>query len=640
MGGRTESTISRPSSPRQARESGLWRRWRRSPVAPYLRLGMCFLSITISVLAVGLFGNDGDSGNLIWVANGMLLAYLLLSPRWRWRVYVFAGMAGMIAGSWLIHESWRVNLFYNSLDLVEVLFGALLLRGRTTELPRFTQGRYLIRFLAYGVVGGPLVSGIINAAVRAVLMHQPPVPLLLGWVRADGLGILVACPIFVAIFQAEAGRDQRWNRDWIYPVLLAAVTVGVFAETRGPTLFLIYPALTLILLRLGLGWAASSCLFVAFAGGWFTLQGRGPLALGASVPMHEGGLLLQLFVAAGVFMLYSVSVVLEGRRSIERRLEKIVALHTLVTENSRDAIIVADFNGRRSYVSAAVQRLIGWPPEEFARMKSLDLVHSEDQRGAEETVRSLLLGAEGATIECRVRKYDGDYIWVEASLRIVRDAKTGAPSEILNIVRDVTERKLAERKLQDAYEAVEALAATDALTGLANRRRFDEVLNSEWRRGLRDHRNLSLLMIDADFFKSYNDCYGHMRGDSCLRQIAEAAQDVVARPGDLVARFGGEEFAVILPNTDRAGAMRLALEINEAMRGKGLPHKGNPAGIVTLSIGCSTIAPTFGLHAVNLIERADAALYRAKRDGRNRVCDRSGAEVPSVQGGLGLEKLA
>jgi len=105
----------------------------------------------------------------------------------------------------------------------------------------------------------------------------------------------------------------------------------------------------------------------------------------------------------------------------------------------------------------------------------------------------------------------------------------------------------------------------------------------------------------------------------------------VARPGDLVARFGGEEFAVILPNTDAVGAMQLAVEITEAMRGKRLPHKGNPSGIVTVSIGCATMAPAFGMHAVNLIERADEALYMAKRTGRDRVCD--GSSIASEAGG-------
>jgi diguanylate cyclase (GGDEF)-like protein len=127
-------------------------------------------------------------------------------------------------------------------------------------------------------------------------------------------------------------------------------------------------------------------------------------------------------------------------------------------------------------------------------------------------------------------------------------------------------------------------------------------------------------MLDVDLFKPYNDTYGHQRGDSCLKQIAEACMDVVSRPGDLVARFGGEEFIVILPNTESEGAMQVANEICEALRSRRLPHSGSPFGIVTISIGCATMIPEFGRHAPDLIAIADHALYEAKHDGRNQVC--------------------
>jgi diguanylate cyclase (GGDEF)-like protein len=127
-------------------------------------------------------------------------------------------------------------------------------------------------------------------------------------------------------------------------------------------------------------------------------------------------------------------------------------------------------------------------------------------------------------------------------------------------------------------------------------------------------------MMDADKFKVYNDTYGHPRGDSCLKQIAEAAMDVVARPGDLVARIGGEEFAVVLPNTGADGALRVAQDICDAMRSRKLEHTGNPFGIVTVSIGCATMVPSFGQHGQSLVELADQALYMAKNTGRNRVC--------------------
>jgi diguanylate cyclase (GGDEF)-like protein len=249
------------------------------------------------------------------------------------------------------------------------------------------------------------------------------------------------------------------------------------------------------------------------------------------------------------------------------------------------------------------------------------MVHPEDRVRAQAIVRELNSGTERAMIECRVRKPKGEYIWVEASLRVVRDPETGVPTGMLNIVRDVSERKLVEKRLQEAYNAVEALAVTDALTGLANRRRFDECLATEWRRAARERQPLSLLMLDVDQFKVYNDTYGHQRGDSCLKQVAEACMDVVSRPGDLVARFGGEEFVVILPNTEGDGAMHVADEICEALRSRRLPHGGNPLGIVTISIGCATLVPKFGKHAANLIQIADEALYKAKQGGRDQACN-------------------
>ena len=248
------------------------------------------------------------------------------------------------------------------------------------------------------------------------------------------------------------------------------------------------------------------------------------------------------------------------------------------------------------------------------------LIHPDDLLQAEAAVRRMVSGAEGALLESRIQRKTGEYIWVEASLRTVRHPTTGTPTGMLNMVRDITERKQAEQKLREAYRAVETLAITDALTGIANRRHFDQCLTNEWRRGLRDRKPLAMLLIDVDLFKSYNDTYGHVRGDSCLKQIAEAALDVVARPGDLVARFGGEEFAVILPNTDSEGALLVANEICEGLRNRRLEHSTNPLGILTVSVGCASMVPSLGQHAVHLIELADEALYAAKRSGRNRIC--------------------
>jgi diguanylate cyclase (GGDEF)-like protein/PAS domain S-box-containing protein len=317
--------------------------------------------------------------------------------------------------------------------------------------------------------------------------------------------------------------------------------------------------------------------------------------------------------------LYTISIVFGNLRKTQGELRQIAALHKLVVENSRDAIILGDLDGTQTYVSPGIKALTGWEPRDLVGHRSRELIHPSDVVEVDLAMRALRAGSEGGTLEYRARKRDGDFFWVEGSLRVYRDPATGRPIGYLNLVRDISERKRSEEHLQSAYRAMESLVVVDALTGISNRRRFDEALASEWRRALRDGDKLSLLLIDADHFKRYNDTYGHVRGDSCLKQIAEAALDVVLRPGDLVARYGGEEFAVVLPGTDENGARAVAEDICQAVRNRRLPHEGNAPGIVTVSIGCATIVPQRGKSPQDLIESADQALYRAKGRGRNRV---------------------
>ncbi len=177
-----------------------------------------------------------------------------------------------------------------------------------------------------------------------------------------------------------------------------------------------------------------------------------------------------------------------------------------------------------------------------------------------------------------------------------------------------------ELRRRGRAEAVLAeMASTDYLTRLANRRRFDEVLAAEWRRGARARSRLSLLMVDGDFFKSFNDTYGHIEGDRALRAIADALKTCVDRPGDLVARYGGEEFAVLLPATDGGGATTVASAIRAAIDALDLIHAAAPGGRFTVSIGIACRVPDVSVRSETLVEAADAALYVAKGEGRDRI---------------------
>ena len=170
-----------------------------------------------------------------------------------------------------------------------------------------------------------------------------------------------------------------------------------------------------------------------------------------------------------------------------------------------------------------------------------------------------------------------------------------------------------------AAQRLESLSTVDGVTGVANRRRFDETLLVEWGRAARDKRPLSIALIDVDWFKSYNDCYGHPAGDECLRQLARVFEAGVMRNGDLIARYGGEEFVLIAPDTDHNGIQTIANYLCQEVFALGMPHEGSHYGRVSVSIGVATAYPHQGSKAAALVQEADAALYRAKAQGRHRV---------------------
>jgi diguanylate cyclase (GGDEF)-like protein len=315
------------------------------------------------------------------------------------------------------------------------------------------------------------------------------------WYLGDILGMAIIAP-FVFILQRPGFFIMLHRRQLPITLLLLSVpalaTAIVFSDSTDPLIFFIFPALLLVVFRLGFPGTVLAIFVIALISISFTVSGHGPLMLIPNTTLPHRIVIEQIFLAVALFTFFPVAALLEDRKTLELSL------------------------------------------------------HASEQRYRE-------------------------------------------------------------------------LASADSLTGLANRRAFDERLEQEWQHARRQRQPLALLLIDADMFKCYNDAHGHIAGDQCLRSIATMIADTLSGHAGIAARIGGEEFAVILPCTQIEEALALGEILREAVARTGLPNSGSSHGVQTISIGAAARIPEPGFPALSLMEASDHALYRAKFLGRNRV---------------------
>jgi len=359
---------------------------------------------------------------------------------------------------------------------------------------------------------------------------------------------------------------------------------------------------------------------------FFKRSGRFPLLLLATVdkdellaPWRAAAISRMLYVLALVMLIAVIGAVLvrqlqRGQRMAAALIEK-EAHFRLLAEGSSDMVTRIGLDERLRYVSPSSSRVVGWRANQLIGTPALAGIHAEDRPHVQAIVDAMKRGdAEEARVTYRNTHRTNTEVWLETNMRVTRK-DNGKVDGVVAISRDITEQKKLESRL-------ESLAIEDGLTGLANRRRFDERLSEEWARAYRDRSSLALLMIDVDRFKAYNDEYGHPAGDACLRVVAQVIAAEMKRPGDLAARYGGEEFVMLLPNTDAAGCARIGERIRKAIREAGLVHTSNHAsGYVTASLGGAACRPALERTAGvgTLIEAADQALYAAKEAGRDQL---------------------
>lgn len=269
------------------------------------------------------------------------------------------------------------------------------------------------------------------------------------------------------------------------------------------------------------------------------------------------------------------------------------------------------------YIGPQIETLLGWPANSWKLASDwADRIH-EDER--DEIVNYCMSqSANGIDHEADYRALtaNGDYVWIRDVVHLIRD-EAGEVTSLVGFMFDISERKANEDRIEELQQTLMALSYQDGLTGVANRRRFDEVLVAEWQRSLDAGTPLSLLMGDIDLFKAYNDLHGHLQGDDCLKRVATCLKSVATRPRDLVARYGGEEFAVLLPDTTRSDALAVAERCRAAIANAGIAH--SEGRLLSMSFGVGTRSGEDVIGMREFVDEIDRKLYAAKSGGRNAV---------------------
>ena len=274
------------------------------------------------------------------------------------------------------------------------------------------------------------------------------------------------------------------------------------------------------------------------------------------------------------------------------------------------------------FISEAIEDITGYPAHHFIgnRVRTYcSIIHPEDIEKHGKALREGMDPMQSYYVEYRIIDIKGNIHWFSEKGQGVY-SQDGEPLWLDGAIFDESERIFAQEALKKANQELTRLSVMDGLTRIANRRKLDEYLSTEWRRMAREKEVLSLILCDIDFFKLYNDNHGHQEGDRCLQAVAQAIQSALKRPADLAARYGGEEFAVVLPSTDSAGALHVAERIRAAVKMLKIPHAHSKADYyVSLSLGVSSLSPNDQTTPETLVAISDKALYAAKEKGRDRA---------------------
>lgn len=271
-----------------------------------------------------------------------------------------------------------------------------------------------------------------------------------------------------------------------------------------------------------------------------------------------------------------------------------------------------------SYIGPQIEKVLGWKQDSWRTVEDWAMrMHENDRAWVVDFCVAQSISGVDHEADYRALTIDGEYIWIRDVVHVVRKPD-GEVDSLVGFMFDISERKRQEQELETLKKQLEEYSYQDGLTGIANRRFFEDCYQREWLNAQREQKPLTLMLLDIDYFKQYNDYNGHILGDACLKQIAQLLKKNVSRPRDLVARFGGEEFILVLPDTSQDAAIEIVERILQSIRTADICHSSSPLDQrLSVSLGVKTIVPMFNHDKMTFLKEVDRNLYLAKEQGRN-----------------------
>ncbi|WP_223961463.1 sensor domain-containing diguanylate cyclase [Paraburkholderia sabiae] len=558
----------------------------------------------------------------IWIVDGYLLGHMLLLRRGHKPVFIFGAAIGLVLGNLMGDETLYVATSFTAAGIVETCVAAVLL-PKVRSAKELLQPRVFVRFLVGACVVASTLSGVVAAVLLQGIFTTHPFSSFSNWVISDAIGFLIFTPVTLVMLSGEwRSLFEPGNRAVSLSILalIGIVAVAIFSSTSYDDLYWMLPPLALLAFRAELPTVLLGTLIFITISVPLTIRGTGPLWLFPFATMQDRILALQLFTVAALSIVLPIAVLQTQRNALLSALADGQRRFRNLAERSEEVLMELSGDGTFQYVSPRARVVLGYEPHMMRGRQLVDLVHPDDQNMLSAVLaKTWSVGMEDSA-QYRFRRSDNSYIWVRSFISAMPSGIPGNPMALAFTVRDVDNVVVAERNRLKEEQQLRDMAFVDSLTGLRNRRYLDswieERLNSPNRHASAEA--VAILFADVDYFKNFNDEYGHNAGDRCLRTVGQCI--AASLPKDsLVARYGGEEFVILLQNCEQVEASASAERVRAAVESLRLAHRQSPSQAVTLSIGVAQGEMRHPSDVAELFERADSALYMAKRMGRNRV---------------------